>query len=117
MPSVEMTIRLPPLGTLQCFFSPLSSHMAWRIQALIGEGRSRAQVGAELGIGHPFVLDKVMEQVGRLGPAALEAAYRRLFETDVAVKTGVLDAPLALEILIVDLASMVTPRRRELRRA
>ena len=87
------------------------------VQALLGEGRSRAQVGAELGINHPFVLDKVMGQVGQLGPAALEASYRRLFETDVAVKTGVLEAPVALELLIVELASLVTAPRRAVRRS
>jgi DNA polymerase-3 subunit delta len=87
------------------------------VQALLGEGRSRAQVGAELGINHPFVLDKVMAQVGQLSPVALEASYRRLFETDVAVKTGVLEAQVAIELLIVELASLVTVPRRGVRRS
>ena len=86
------------------------------VQALLGEGLSATQVGSRLGIGQPFPLSKVLDQAGRYPVVSLEAAYRRLLETDVAVKTGVLDAALALELLILDLAAIVRPPRAALAR-
>jgi DNA polymerase-3 subunit delta len=79
-------------------------------QALLREGASESQIGARLALnGYP--LRKTVEQANRYAAATLEAAYRRLLETDVAVKTGVLDVGLALELLIVDLAAMGRPQR------
>lgn len=80
-------------------------------QSLLREGMSQGQVGTQLGLqGYP--LQKVIEQATRYPAPALEAAYRRLLENDVAVKTGVLDADAALEVLVVSLAELAhTPRR------
>jgi DNA polymerase-3 subunit delta len=85
-------------------------------QALLREGVGQSQIGAELRIsGYP--LQKAVEQASRYPAEALEAAYRRLLESDVAVKTGVLDADAALEVVIVTLAELArTPRRAAIRR-
>jgi DNA polymerase-3 subunit delta len=85
-------------------------------QSLLREGMSAAQIGEHLGI-RQYPLQKVVEQASRYPAEALEAAYRRLLEHDVAVKTGVLDADASLEVLIVALAELAqTPRRAPSRR-
>ena len=83
-------------------------------QALAQEGARSDEVGARLGLSG-FPLRKVVEQAGRFPAANVETAYRRLLATDVAVKTGVLDVTLALEMLIVELAELARPSRRTVR--
>lgn len=81
-------------------------------QAMLAERLSQQEIGQRLGIFSQFPLRKVIEQAGRYSPERLEAAYRRLLETDVAVKTGVLDVDTALELLIVDLCELAKPPTR-----
>ena len=81
-------------------------------RALQDEGARPDDIGAKLGLsGYP--LKKTLEQSNRYPAERLDAAYRLLFQTDVAVKTGVLPVDTALEALIVDLADLArpTPRR------
>jgi DNA polymerase-3 subunit delta len=85
-------------------------------QAMLREGMSADQVGAHLRLS-PFPLKKVTEQATRYPTERLEAAYRRLLETDVAVKTGVLDVMPALEMLIVDLTALAQLPARALVRS
>ncbi|HLF70852.1 MAG TPA: DNA polymerase III subunit delta [Dehalococcoidia bacterium] len=74
-------------------------------QSLLREGMGADQIGAQLGLaGYP--LKKTIDQASRYAADKLEAAYRRLFETDVAVKTGVLDVSVALEMLVAELAEL-----------
>jgi DNA polymerase-3 subunit delta len=73
-------------------------------QALLREGMSTPQIGARLGIAHPFALSKVIDQATRYPAARLEDSYRRLLRADVAIKTGALDAPVALDLLVTELA-------------
>ena len=83
-------------------------------QSMLLEGMSTAQIGSELGIASSFPLRKVIDQASRYPAQALEQAYRRLLDTDVAVKTGALDVDTALQLLIVDLVELAkTPRGRE----
>jgi DNA polymerase-3 subunit delta len=85
-------------------------------QSLLREGMSQAQIGTQMGL-RDFPLRKVIDQASRYPAEALEAAYRRLLENDVAVKTGVLDADAALEVLVVTLAELArSPRRAAVRR-
>ncbi len=79
-------------------------------QALLREGMSAPQIGTQLGLSN-FPLRKVIDQATRYPADRLEAAYRRLLESDVAVKTGVLDADTALEMLIVTLAELAKAPR------
>jgi DNA polymerase III subunit delta len=80
-------------------------------QSLLREGLSQPQIGTQLGLqGYP--LRKIIEQATRYPAPALEAAYRQLLQNDVAVKTGVMDADAALEVLVVSLAELAhSPRR------
>ena len=82
-------------------------------QAQLREGLGAAQIGQQLGISQPFPLRKLIDQASRYPAERLEAAYRRLLETDVAVKTGVLEVDTALELLVVDLAELARAPRRD----
>lgn len=80
-------------------------------QSLLREGMSAQQIGTQLGLqGYP--LRKIIDQASRYPADRLEAAYRRLLENDVAVKTGVLDADAALEMLVVSLAELARTSSR-----
>lgn len=82
-------------------------------QALLREGMSSEQIGNQIGIRSAYPLQKVVEQASRYPADRLESAYRRLFETDIAVKTGVMDVDTALEMLILDLVDLGRPARSE----
>ena len=80
-------------------------------QTLLREGMSQPQIGTTMGLqGYP--LRKIIEQATRYPAPALEAAYHRLLENDVAVKTGVMEADAAIEVLIVSLAELARAPRR-----
>ena len=59
---------------------------------------------------HPFVAQKLREQVQRFTLAQLEAIYHHLHERDIAVKTGELGATLALQMLVAELSPENSPR-------
>ncbi|HWC31026.1 MAG TPA: DNA polymerase III subunit delta, partial [Dehalococcoidia bacterium] len=80
-------------------------------QSLLREGLSQQQIGAQMGL-RDYPLRKAIEQASRYPADALEAAYRRLLENDVAVKTGVMEADAALEVLVVALAELARSPRR-----
>jgi DNA polymerase-3 subunit delta len=84
-------------------------------QAFLKEGLSADQIGAQLGLSQ-YPLRKIIEQASRYPADRLDAAYRRLLETDVAVKTGVIEVDMALELLIVDLAELARARPASARR-
>jgi DNA polymerase-3 subunit delta len=50
---------------------------------------------------HPFVAQKIGEQVKNFSREELREAYHRLLETDRAIKTGRLDPALALDLLLM----------------
>lgn len=81
-------------------------------QAYLREGMSTAQIGSQLGL-REYPLKKTIDQASRYQADRLEAAYRRLLEHDVAVKTGVMDADASFELLIVSLTELTrsSPQR------
>jgi DNA polymerase-3 subunit delta len=86
-------------------------------QAMLREGFPAAQIGERLGITHSFPLGKVIDQASRYPADRLDQAYRRLLESDAAIKTGLMDVDTALELLIVDLAEIGNAGRRGARPA
>ena len=70
----------------------------------LNEGGAPRQTGSALGV-HPFVGEKVAAQAQAFTQEQLEAIYRHLLDTDVAIKTGKVDAELALDLLIAGIAS------------
>ena len=74
-----------------------------RVKGMGGEGLSRGEIQARLGIASDFVARKALEQAGKYSPARLREAYHRLLEADLSIKTGKYDGELALHILIAEL--------------
>jgi DNA polymerase-3 subunit delta len=58
----------------------------------------------QLGL-HPFAAKKIFDQSRAYTVPQLESVMHRLLEADLAVKTGRLQAPVALELLIVELSA------------
>lgn len=80
-------------------------------QAYLRDGMSAPQIGSQMGL-QGFVLKKIIDQASRYQADRLETAYRRLLENDVAVKTGVMDADAAFDMLIVSLAELARTGQR-----
>lgn len=53
---------------------------------------------------HPFVVQKGIQQANNFSLDQLEAAFDRLLQTDLEIKTGQTEPALALELLVTDLA-------------
>lgn len=70
----------------------------------LDQGGAPRQAGTVLGV-HPFVAEKVTAQARAFTLAQLETVYRHLLETDVAIKTGKVDAALALDLLVAGIGS------------
>lgn len=65
-------------------------------------GGKKDDVSRALNI-HPFRAQLAVEHARRFSMADLEAIYHRLFELDVAIKTGEMEGELALELLVTEL--------------
>ena len=57
---------------------------------------------------HPFPARKLHTQATHFTTAQLEAVYRHLLDTDVAIKTGEIEAEVALDLLVAGLAETET---------
>jgi DNA polymerase-3 subunit delta len=85
------------------------SMLARQIRILMQVGGLRSQrlgqqeIVSRLGL-HPFVVEKALAQVGAFSMEQLQAAHRRILSADWAIKTGEIEPPLALDMLVVDLS-------------
>jgi DNA polymerase-3 subunit delta len=70
---------------------------------------SPAEIGQRLGIKSDFAFRKVLEQSRRHSMTQLEAAFCRLVEADAAIKRGIYDEDLAVDILLDDLSKPSGP--------
>jgi DNA polymerase-3 subunit delta len=77
-----------------------------QVGQLRSERLSRDDITRRLGL-HPFVVEKALAQAGSFSMAQLEAAHSRLVETDWAIKTGEIEPPLALDLLVVALSQQL----------
>jgi DNA polymerase-3 subunit delta len=71
---------------------------------LLDTGSSSRGVGARLGV-RGFGLDRLLEQAGRNPLSRVRRVYRRLLEADVAIKRGIYEPELSMEILVQELAA------------
>lgn len=71
---------------------------------VLDHGGDQGEVVRQLKV-HPYVGQKVTTQARRFTLADLETIYRRLLETDVAIKTGQMEGSLALQTLVAALTS------------
>ena len=74
-----------------------------QVKDLAERGVSPSKIDTELGL-HRFVAEKGLRQSRNFSMEQLETIYRKLLETDLAIKTGQMDQVLALDILIVGLS-------------
>ena len=72
-------------------------------QELLRDKVPHDEAGRRLGIASEYPLRKTMDMARRLPPARLRTAHGLLLDTDVAIKTGVLEERVALELLIARL--------------
>jgi DNA polymerase-3 subunit delta len=74
-----------------------------QVKDLAERGVPPQKIGAQLGL-HHFVAEKGLRQSRNFSMAQLGTIYRKLLETDVAIKTGQMDPVLALDMLIAGLS-------------
>ncbi len=73
-----------------------------QVTELREQGLSPREMAKRLKL-HPYVVEKGLAQARRFEMAQLEAAHRRVVQTDWAIKTGEMEDVLALEMLVVAL--------------
>lgn len=76
-----------------------------QVKDYMGRGLRKAEIASEIGL-HPYPTQKAMAQARNYSMAQLETCYDQLLATDVAIKTGQLEANLALDMLVVALAQV-----------
>jgi len=77
-----------------------------QVKELERRGVGRREISDELKL-RQFIVDKGLQQARNFSFKQLEAAYRKLLETDMALKTGRTEPVLALDMLIVELSGKV----------
>ena len=70
----------------------------------------RPQIMKALRIGHGFVADKLAAQANNFCLERLDAIYHDLQRIDVGIKTGQVDADLALDLFVADACRSETRR-------
>lgn len=75
-----------------------------QVKELAGQGLHQAAIQSRLGL-HPFVAKKALAQARKFSLGQLNSVYRKILETDEAIKTGRLEAELALDMLVAELVS------------
>lgn len=75
-----------------------------QVKELAGQGMRQSAIQSALSL-HPFVVKKALAQARNFSLSQLNAIYRKILETDEAIKTGRLEPELALDVLVADLAT------------
>lgn len=76
-----------------------------RAKDLAASGTVSSEIAGRLGLSPNFPIDKLLKQGRSYSPDRLLQAFRKLLETDVAIKTGRQRDELALDLLVADLCS------------
>ena len=71
---------------------------------LSDRGVVQPDLGRRMGTGSDFVVRKTLGQARRLSPLQIRDKYRRVLESDLAIKQGRLEPALSLQLLVADLA-------------
>lgn len=71
------------------------------VKELAADGLRAAQIASALG-SSPFVIEKALRNIGKFSIAQLENTYRRLLDTDAALKRSRLTPEMALDLLVVN---------------
>jgi DNA polymerase-3 subunit delta len=71
-----------------------------KIKSLLEQNLSNREIAAKAKM-HPFVVQKSIEQCGKFTISDLKKIYQKLFDADLAIKTGKINPRLALDLLVV----------------
>lgn len=71
-----------------------------KIKSLLDQGFVIPQIVAQTKM-HPFVVQKTVQQCQKFEMEALKKIYKKLFDADLAIKTGKMNARLVLDLLVV----------------
>jgi DNA polymerase-3 subunit delta len=74
-----------------------------QVKELINLKRNRNEIRERMGIMNDFVLNKALEQSRNYSMERLEQIYRKILETDIAIKQGIWKGDLALDLLVAEL--------------
>ena len=91
-----------PLGLLGMIIRQF--RLLIQVKSLKSDGTSPREVAKTLGI-HPFPARKLHNQAAHFTSGQLEKVYRHLSEVDVEIKTGKIEAEVALDLLVAGLAA------------
>ena len=72
---------------------------------LTDRGVAQPELGRRMGTNSDFVVRKTLGQARRLTLPQIRSKYRRVLESDLAIKQGRLDPALSLQLLVADLAA------------
>ena len=73
------------------------------IKDLVNQKCNRNEIRERMGIMNDFVLNKALEQSRNYSMERLEQIYRKILETDIAIKQGIWKGDLALDLLVAEL--------------
>ena len=71
-----------------------------KIKSLLEQNLSNQEIAIKAKM-HPFVIQKSIEQCQRFEMKDLKKIYQKLFDADLAIKTGKINPRLALDLLVV----------------
>jgi len=91
-----------PLGLLAMIVRQF--RLLIQVKELKAQGATPRDIARQLGI-HPFPAGKLYAQATHFTAAQLETVYRHLLDTDVAIKSGKIEAEVALDLLVAGLAA------------
>jgi len=91
-----------PLGLLAMIVRQF--RLLIQVKELKAEGANPQTISETLGI-HPFPARKLYTQATYFTGVQLEAVYRHLLDTDVAIKSGEIEPEVALDLLVAGLAA------------
>jgi DNA polymerase-3 subunit delta len=96
---------LPERDSIMLFFS-LVSHFRLLLQSreMVDGGQGDKDIARQFGI-HPYRAEKLAAQARRFSLGALEGIYRRLLVLDEKIKTGEMEADLAMETFVASLSA------------
>ncbi len=72
---------------------------------LTDRGVAQPDLGRRMGTNSDFVVRKTLTQARRLTLSQIRSRYRRVLESDLAIKQGRLEPALSLQLLVADLAN------------
>ena len=72
---------------------------------LTDRGVAQPDLGRRMGTNSDFVVRKTLGQARRLTLPQIRNRYRRVLESDLAIKQGRLEPALSLQLLVADLAT------------